>query len=708
MTEKRVSVRLAVVGGREVRAELEGIGEAGNHAFGRLGREMESANARLAAFSRRVTIAMTAAVTAAAAAGVGLVRSGLAAVDAQGKLARSLGTTVASIGVLERAGELAGVAMSGIEQTTGELTRRLGEAADGAGPAAAALARLGLSATELLALPLDERVESDQRGDRRLRACGRARRRRRRGLRREGRGRHGAARHRDAAPGYPGRARLRPRGLGDRRRAHRARQCRGLPARAGLARAREPARRRCGAGAGAGGERHAPEFARTTGPVGIAIHGLFDNLGRLAAYAATFAGIMAGRSVAGLVAAAVSVRSLATALVVLRGALIRTGIGALLVGAGELVYQFGRLVAGAGGFGNAMSLLGDVAAEVWERIKAGGASLALSLQSVWARIEAGWLKTLSGIQRSWADFLHAVTNGLDAVPGMEEATLGLSEAAIRAGSAFYETAAAAGEASARADDLAASAAAAASAATAPLRSLEALRDAMATAAAETETAQPTPAGVPGAADGSSAGVGGRLRGMADALDTAKQAAGGAADAIGEVDDRTTELATTLQSNVAQGLGSLFTGLISGATSLRDALGSVISRLGELALTKGFETLLAGAGFGNGPLGQLASFLLPTPRASGGPVAAGMPYLVGERGPELIVPRAPGRVIPNHALGSSSAQGTPVAITVQVTGARGNAEIRQMVEAGVAQGLRAYDARLADRVARIGADPRFRG
>ena len=37
MAEKRVSVRLAVVGGREVRAELEGVGEAGNRGFGRLG-----------------------------------------------------------------------------------------------------------------------------------------------------------------------------------------------------------------------------------------------------------------------------------------------------------------------------------------------------------------------------------------------------------------------------------------------------------------------------------------------------------------------------------------------------------------------------------------------------------------------------------------------------------------------------------------------
>ncbi|TWG91491.1 hypothetical protein L598_005900000200, partial [Mesorhizobium sp. J18] len=89
MAEKRVSVRLAAVGGRQVRAELEGVGEAGSRGFGRLSREMEAANARLAAFSRRVRVA-------AAAAGVAMIRSGLQTVDAQAKLAQSLGTTVAS------------------------------------------------------------------------------------------------------------------------------------------------------------------------------------------------------------------------------------------------------------------------------------------------------------------------------------------------------------------------------------------------------------------------------------------------------------------------------------------------------------------------------------------------------------------------------------------------------------------------------------
>ncbi len=40
MAEKRVSVRLVAEGGRQVRAELEGIGEAGARGFGRLSSEM--------------------------------------------------------------------------------------------------------------------------------------------------------------------------------------------------------------------------------------------------------------------------------------------------------------------------------------------------------------------------------------------------------------------------------------------------------------------------------------------------------------------------------------------------------------------------------------------------------------------------------------------------------------------------------------------
>jgi hypothetical protein len=50
------------------------------------------------------------------------------------------------------------------------------------------------------------------------------------------------------------------------------------------------------------------------------------------------------------------------------------------------------------------------------------------------------------------------------------------------------------------------------------------------------------------------------------------------------------------------------------------------------------------------------------RAEGGPVSAGKAYMVGERGPEMIVPSAPGHVIPNNKLGG----GGPVDVRVGVT------------------------------------------
>ena len=100
-----------------------------------------------------------AAATAAGALAVLGVRQ-LSVIDAQAKMARSLGTTTASMQTLERAGELAGLQMSQIEQGAKDLFRRLSQAADGTGPAVAALDRLGLSARDLLALPLDKRIET--------------------------------------------------------------------------------------------------------------------------------------------------------------------------------------------------------------------------------------------------------------------------------------------------------------------------------------------------------------------------------------------------------------------------------------------------------------------------------------------------------------------------------------------------------------------
>ena len=162
MVEKRVSVRLAAVGGKQVKAEFEGIGEAGKRGFGKASREMEIANARLARFARRAKIAAGIMAAVAVAAGIAMVRSSLQAIDEQAKLAASLRTTTASMQVLARAADLAGVSQGEVEQATIMMTKSLSQAAQGTGPAVKALDALHLSAADLAKLPIDEKMAAIQ------------------------------------------------------------------------------------------------------------------------------------------------------------------------------------------------------------------------------------------------------------------------------------------------------------------------------------------------------------------------------------------------------------------------------------------------------------------------------------------------------------------------------------------------------------------
>jgi hypothetical protein len=58
-----------------------------------------------------------------------------------------------------------------------------------------------------------------------------------------------------------------------------------------------------------------------------------------------------------------------------------------------------------------------------------------------------------------------------------------------------------------------------------------------------------------------------------------------------------------------------------------------------------DVILAVNAINNSPLNQLTHAHDPN-RASGGPVAAGVPYVVGENGPELFLSATPGTIIPN--------------------------------------------------------------
>ncbi|WP_068115228.1 hypothetical protein [Tropicimonas marinistellae] len=124
-----------------------------------LQRSLHKTAARVNATGKALSTRVTAPLAAMAAVAV---KSSLATVDSQAKLAQSLGTTTKSIQVLSRAGDLAGVSMGQIEQATVAMTKRLSQAAAGSGPAVDALDRLNLSAEGLIAMPVDERIAAIQ------------------------------------------------------------------------------------------------------------------------------------------------------------------------------------------------------------------------------------------------------------------------------------------------------------------------------------------------------------------------------------------------------------------------------------------------------------------------------------------------------------------------------------------------------------------
>lgn len=120
--------------------------------------------------------------------------------------------------------------------------------------------------------------------------------------------------------------------------------------------------------------------------------------------------------------------------------------------------------------------------------------------------------------------------------------------------------------------------------------------------------------------------------------------------------------------------------IVAGESFRDVLGGIADALAKAALQAALfgEGPMAGANAGGGLLGGLMSFLGGIgKRASGGPISANTPYLVGERGPEIIVPRSAGQVIPNNRIGGG---GGSMALTIDLRGTTGDAVLDAKMQA----------------------------
>lgn len=181
-----------------------------------------------------------------------------------------------------------------------------------------------------------------------------------------------------------------------------------------------------------------------------------ENLQRLTAIAIAFGGYMAGRYVVAIAGARDITLSLSGAFTVLRGALIRTGIGALVVGAGELIYQFSRLVERTGGFGNALKALGELGGLVWKGLKDSADALPAGLAAVWAKIKYEFYVFILDLQDKWSGFMQfmaATTSGTifggltdNFVAAQSRANDGMEETLGSMSAAMTEMSAKAGEA----------------------------------------------------------------------------------------------------------------------------------------------------------------------------------------------------------------------------------------------------------------------
>ncbi|MGV3511231.1 MAG: tail tape measure protein [Novosphingobium sp.] len=137
------------------------------------------------------------------------------------------------------------------------------------------------------------------------------------------------------------------------------------------------------------------------------------------------------------------------------------------------------------------------------------------------------------------------------------------------------------------------------------------------------------------------------------------------------------------------LGAIRRGSL-GFEDLRRVALNVVGDIAAQAVQAGIGSIGGTAGAQSGGIGGLLTglvgsiFGLPG-RATGGPVAPGRGYLVGERGPELFVPTSAGRVEPSVGGG----RGRDVNVSIRIVSPQGSNQPESLRRSGkqVAQAVR---------------------
>lgn len=179
----------------------------------------------------------------------------------------------------------------------------------------------------------------------------------------------------------------------------------------------------------------------------------------------------------------------------------------------------------------------------------------------------------------------------------------------------------------------------------------------------------------------------KIREIATAQGEAAAAAEAAQASYGNAVEAMDEVRYTA-GDVLSGFADDLRSGVSAADALENALNRVLDKLLEIGLQSAITGLFGAPGTASGgSLGGVFSSLFGGFRAAGGPVSAGRPYVVGERGPEMIVPASSGFVIPNHQLGG----GGGVKVSINNQNAPAGYEVGEAQASRLADGTIQIDA-----------------
>lgn len=536
---------------------------------GQFNRGLDKAQSRTRRFAsavgKNVALAAAAMTTAAVAGIAAMTRQSMTFVDEQAKVARSIDGSIDALRALQLAGNDAGVSSDTLNASMQKLGTKLVEANVKGGASAKALDRMGLSAKNLLALDVDERLAAI--ADR-AKELGWSATKTSQFLLEMG------VESKEMAL-------LVAQGGDAIRNARQEVEDMGLSLSAvdaAKVEAANDAMSRIKLSTEAVGNRLAVAFAPALEKTaqmfteGMRSGGGFrEIIDFIGARVSALVGLLAdvGSIVRAVIAAFRDLTSEGGKMASVADA-IKLGLGpitSIISGVREAIRIMAHLVRTTGGLGGAMSALAPLADEVWQRIGDGVDYVRAAVAVVKNKMVALFYAGLRKMAGAWVDFTWVLADGLNALFGTSM---------VGASSVITQEL---GLAEQAADKLAAGAAKAMKTASAsfsaPLKSLEALR------ASVNATTKDAEDGLNGAAEAA--------ENLGSALDDTSGGGGGASGKLDKVKSSADKLIERLKP-LKEGLRSTFSDAVFGAKSLSQALSELLKQFAKMMFDRAFNNL----------------------------------------------------------------------------------------------------------------------